>query len=115
MSNLTMPSRTLSPLSKLQQEFDHIVEQILRHPGLPAISSDTVFVMEPAVESWISTESKEFHLAVPLPGIKPEETDVQVHENRVILTAEREEKGEEPGKTFLTENSSGNAYHVRLI
>ncbi len=110
MSNLIVQRRPFRPLADLRKDFDQIVDQVFRHAAIPAISTDTVFALLPATDSWIDAENKEFHLTVPLPGLKPEEVTVQLQGNRLMLTGKREETSEQSGKTFLRHEFSARQF-----
>ncbi len=57
----------------------------------------------------LSETDDEVDVAIDLPGMKPEEIDVHVHNNLLTVTGERKEESEEKGRTFhRVERRSGS-------
>jgi len=114
MSDLTVHTHTLAPLLDLRRDFDHVLDRFFRHPQLSSSSIDNLFTVVPPIESWVDTEDKEFHLTMPLPGLKAADVNVHIQGKRLVLTGEREERREEPGKAFLEREYSKQSF-VRTI
>ena len=57
----------------------------------------------------LSETENSVDVTMDLPGVKPEEIDIQVHGNQLTIRGERKEEQEEKGRTFhRVERSSGS-------
>ncbi len=103
MSDLTVKQRMGTDLLDLKQEFEHIFHHMFNHHFYPAGSAEALVPVIPPIETWIDTADKEFHLTMPLPGIKPEALNVTLQGNRLTFSGEQkdEEKEDKPTKNYL--------------
>jgi HSP20 family protein len=88
----------IKEFNSLRQQIDHLFDDIVREQpqlGIFAKSGETPWT--PAIE--LQETETELSLKAQLPGIKPEELDIQVSENAVFLSGEHQEqkKTEEKG------------------
>jgi HSP20 family protein len=61
----------------------------------------------------LSETDKAFELHVELPGMKPEDVKVEMHDGNLVITGEKHEEQEEQGKTFhRLERRSGSFRRV---
>lgn len=61
----------------------------------------------------LSETDKAFELAVELPGMKPENVKVEMHDGNLVVTGDKHEEQEEQGKTFhRIERRSGSFRRV---
>ena len=97
----TRPSTGLSrffdrdPFRKLQQQMDDLIASFSRElDGGQWPAAD----FHPSLD--VSETEEAIQIRVDLPGIKPEEVDVEVRNNVLQITGERKEEREEKGKTW---------------
>lgn len=109
MSKLTLRGHVLEPLLDIRRDFDHVLDHIFRHHTVPALSADALAVIPP-IETWVDESDKEFHLTMACPGLTPEEVNVHIQGNTLILTGEQEEEAEDSGKTFLQREISTQSF-----
>jgi HSP20 family protein len=88
----------IKEFNNLRQQLDRLFDDIVReqpHFGLLAKAGEAPWT--PAIE--LQETETELLLKAQLPGIKPEELDIQVSENAVFLSGEHQEetKTDEPG------------------
>jgi HSP20 family protein len=80
-------------LDELYKEMDHLVHQFL--------SDDTGSNGRDFVPTLNVAESDNaYEVTVDLPGVKPEDVSVELHENQVTISGKREVEHEEMGRTF---------------
>jgi len=85
-----------------------------RAPGLTSLEQEfpTLFERMFATEEWpwgegfaprtnVAETAEALEVTVELPGMKPEEFHVEVHNHELWVTGEKKEEKEEKGKTFL--------------
>ncbi len=83
----------LRPLNDLYQEVDGLVQHLF---GEDAANGLKDFVPRLNVAE---TESG-YEVTVDLPGLKPEEVQVEVHENQLTVSGKRTAEQEDAGKSF---------------
>lgn len=83
------------PFALLQQEMDDLLTQF-RTAG--AGNGATLAVLSPAVD--VSETNDAIQIRMDVPGMKPEELDIEVSGNTIRIRGEHKEEKEEKGKTF---------------
>lgn len=92
-----MPSRSMMrrepfvDLFDIRRSFDDLFSRYLTAPSLdrwsaPGVRADWV----PAVESYI--DNNQFHVRMPLPGVKPEQVNLQVQGSELSISGERSQE-----------------------
>lgn len=104
MSKLTLRGHVLEPLLDIRRDFDHVLDHIFRHHTVPALSADALAVIPP-IETWVDESDKEFHLTMALPGLTPEEVNVHIQGNTLILTGEQKKKPRIPARRSFNARS----------
>lgn len=92
MSNLVVQENILDKLADLRQEFDRVFDHFLNRPASVAARPGTLMTVVPPIETWVDAEDKEFHLSMPLPGLKPEEINVNLQGNRLTFSGIQKEE-----------------------
>ncbi|HXW13247.1 MAG TPA: Hsp20/alpha crystallin family protein [Terriglobia bacterium] len=110
MPNLLVRGNILDKLSDLRQDFDRVFDHFFKHPGSPTASSETLMAVVPPIETWVDTEDKEFHLTMPLPGLKPEEININLQGNRLTFSGEQKEEQDKTGKHYLEREFSARHF-----
>jgi HSP20 family protein len=82
------------PFRAFQQEMDNLISSFSRDWDGGAVSTDFCPQLD------VSETDDAIHVRVDLPGIKPEEVDVEVRGNVLQINGERKEEREEKGKTW---------------
>jgi HSP20 family protein len=102
----------IKEFNNLRQQLDRVFDDLVReqpHLGLLSKSGETTWT--PAIE--LQETETEMLLKAQLPGIKPEELDIQVSENAVFLAGEhQEEKKTEEKGVFRSEFHYGQFKRV---
>ena len=81
----------IKEFNNLRQQMDKIYDDLAReHPHLGIIDKVKETLWTPAIE--LQETETELLLKAQLPGIKPEDLDIQVSENAVFLSGEHQEE-----------------------
>ena len=83
-----------SPLQTIREEMQDLVAQVLGD------QSPSWFPVSLLPKADISETDHAVEVRMDLPGIKPEEIDIQLSNNLLTVSGERKEEKEEKGKTF---------------
>ena len=86
--------RRSRPLEGIERDMENLMDRFFGTEGRWLETEKLV----PRVN--VSESEKEFEVSVDLPGMKPEEISVEVHEGELWITGEKKEEKEEKGKTF---------------
>lgn len=83
----------LRPLEDFYKEVDHLVQHFL--------SEETPTGNREFVPQLNVTENESaYEVSVDLPGLKPEDVSVEVHENQLTISGKRESEQEDAAKTY---------------
>lgn len=83
------------PFQRLQKQMDDLIASFSQEwDGGPWLPAD----FQPSLD--VSETDEAIQIRVDLPGIKPEEVDVEVRNNVLEITGERKEEREEKGKSW---------------
>jgi HSP20 family protein len=76
-------------LFNFRQDFDEIFNRLMT--GRPVLTEPklTTVGFIPPVEAWIDKETRKFYLHVAVPGIEPNDVNVQVQGNLLTIKGER--------------------------
>ncbi len=84
----------IRPLDDLYREMDGLVQHFF--PEENGINGRRSFL--PTLN--VSENEGGYEVTVDLPGLKPEDVSVELHENELTLSGKREQEEEQKGKTF---------------
>ena len=92
------------PFAAMQREFEELLERFWN----PESSGGELAAISPRVD--VSEDDDSVQVTTDLPGIKPEEVEVELHDNCLVIRAEHhEEKEEKSDKKFhRVERRSGS-------
>jgi HSP20 family protein len=95
MARMFTPWRNRLPLSlgDLPAEFESLLDRFLRNGGTE-VAEQYVPVIN------IAETDKQFEVTADLPGVRPEDVKVELHENELSISGERKSDVEEEGKSF---------------
>ena len=88
----------LAPWDSFRSEFDQFFESFFRDPlGLAEVSFGTA-PWAPSLD--VSESEKEVTVRAELPGVKPEDLDISVAGNMLVLAGEKKESSEREAEGF---------------
>ena len=96
MSRTLRPWRgtALRPLEDLYRDMDSLVQHLFGDENRAAARENFAPSMN------VSETELQYEVSADLPGIKPEEVSVELHEGQLTISGKRESEQEETGKTF---------------
>jgi HSP20 family protein len=87
MAFLTLRQTPLDELFDFRRDFDSIFNRLLTNRTEPRERSR---ISAPPIQAWIDTDKKTYHLRVALPGVNPNEVQVNAQGNTLTISGERE-------------------------
>jgi len=101
MANLTIREHVANDLLDLKQDFERVFNHFFKPHAHAFGTAETFFAVAPPIETWVDTEDKEFHLTIPVPGIKPEALSITLQGNQLTFTGEQKEETDQTRKSYL--------------
>jgi HSP20 family protein len=101
MANLVRRENQFRNLFDCRQDMDEPFNRML---GWSPGSSKQLVPVEPEappVEAWVDKDGKTYHLRVSLPGIEPENVELNIQGNTLSICGEREESRETKDVDYL--------------
>lgn len=101
MTKLAKRESFFEDLFDFRRDFDELFNRLTT--GLP-FSTELVPRMlprVPPVEAWVDSKAKRYHLRVALPGIDPENVQLNLQGNTLTVSAERKESHETKEVNYL--------------
>lgn len=96
MTNSLTPFGTRFDLmDDFRKEFDTLINRFLGETGA---ESTPISGWAPRLD--LSENDTEYHVSIDLPGLKPEEVDVELRHGDLWITGQRQGETEEKGKTW---------------
>lgn len=86
--------RWLEPFASLREEFGDVASNLLGEVG----EAWPRGLMVPSLD--LSETDGDVEVRLDLPGIKPDEIDIQLSDNTLTVSGQRKEEKEEKGKTY---------------
>ena len=110
MNGMTMFNRRGTGLAEdFRKEFDSLFRQFFDVGDGNSRGWQAMFV--PQVN--VAEGEGEYEVTLDLPGMKPEEVNIELHEGHLVISGERREEHEEDGKTWhRLERSTGSFRRV---
>ena len=84
----------IRPLDDLYREMDGLVQHFLGDDAQANVNREFVPHLN------VSENPSGYQVTVDLPGMKPEDVSVEVHDNQLTISGKRQSEKEETGKTF---------------
>src|SRR5262249_16830745 len=112
MANLTV--REHIGLLSLKKEFESVFHHIFKHHVNQTGSTRTLFAVIPPIETWIDAKDEEFHVSVPVRGMKPKALNILLQGNQLTFTGERKDEGGKRQKNYLEREVSYHGF-VRKV
>ncbi|MCA9240075.1 MAG: Hsp20/alpha crystallin family protein [Planctomycetales bacterium] len=89
-----LPDWNRGPLTFFREEMDDLVNRFLPHDD----QANSLFPVTPSLD--LSETDTEVQVRMDLPGVKPEDIDIQLNGNQLRVSGERKEEKEDKGRTY---------------
>jgi HSP20 family protein len=102
MANLSLRDRFFDDLFDLRRDFDQIFNRFFgNRPGISRRDvTETFSALEPPVNASIDKDAKKFVCEIALPGVDPQDVNIQVQGNVLRVSGERKVTNESKGADY---------------
>jgi HSP20 family protein len=101
MSNLARRGIFFGDLFDFRREFDEMFNRLVSEQPWGPVRSISPVPEVPAIDAWVDKEGKNFHVRLALPGVDPQNVQLNVQGNVLSITAERKESRESKDINYL--------------
>ena len=109
MANSNYASRGLSALDEFSSDMERVFDSLLGRTVGSALRASNASKFLPTLD--VTETAAEFQIAVDLPGVKPEDVKVEMHDGKLTVSGHREATSEDKEKNYhRVERSSGSFY-----
>jgi len=106
MANLATRNTRFQDLVDFRRDFDQMFHRLFSSPYSQEEQKGNWAEFAPAVESYIDKDGKQFRCHVMLPGIDPNDVNIQVQGDTLYIRGEREE---------TRENNNADYFHREIV
>ncbi|MBZ5699890.1 MAG: Hsp20 family protein [Acidobacteriia bacterium] len=101
MTNLARRGSFFGDLFDFRREFDEMFNRLLSEQpwGTARLAPSAPEV--PAIDAWVDKEAKNYHVRLALPGVDPQNVQLNVQGNMLSISAERKESRESKDVNYL--------------
>jgi HSP20 family protein len=99
MTNLARRGSFFGDLFDFRREFDEMFNRLLSEQ--PFVRSVPPAPEVPAIDAWVDKEGKNYHVRLALPGVDPQNVQLNVQGNVLSIRAERKESRESKDINYL--------------
>lgn len=106
MTNLARREGFFEDLFGFRREFDELFNRLLSET--PWETERTMLSQRdvPQIEAWVDKEAKKYHMRIALPGIDPQNVQLNVQGDTLSISAERKESRESKEVNYLSRELS---------
>ena len=101
MNNLARRGSFFGDLFDFRREFDEMFNRLLSEQPFSAARSVAPAPEVPAIEAWVDKEGKSYHVRLALPGVDPQNVQLNVQSNVLSISAERKMTRESKDVNYL--------------
>jgi len=101
MNNLARRGSFFGDLFDFRREFDEMFNRMLSEQPWGTARSAVPTPEVPAIDAWVDKEGKSYHVRLALPGVDPQNVQLNVQGNMLSISAERKETRESKDVNYL--------------
>lgn len=101
MAFLMLRGNPLDELFDFRRDFDGLFERMLTGRIGTQARSTAMSVVSPPIQAWVDNEKKAYHLRVALPGINPDEIQIEAQDHIVRISGEDKATKEDKETDYL--------------
>jgi len=107
MTRVSLPARRQGPFEDFSNEIEHMFDSVLGRTFGTMLRNGANEKFLPSID--LAENADSYEVAVDLPGLKPEEVKVELHEGQLVISGKRELSNERKEKNYhYVERSSGS-------
>jgi HSP20 family protein len=101
MANLTRRDNIFDGLFDFRRDFDGIFNRLLTNSASTGQSPATLFATVPPIEARVDTKDNQYHLRVALPGVEPNEVQINLQGNYLTISGEHKSEQEKKDSDYM--------------
>jgi len=106
MNNLARRESFFGDLFDVRRDFDELFNRLLNEQPWATARLVASAPEVPAIEAWVDKEGKNYHVRLALPGVDPQNVQLNVQGNTLAVSAERKESRESKDVNYLRREMS---------
>jgi len=112
MAFLTIRQGPLDDLFDFRRDFDSIFNRLVSNRSEPRQQARTSI---PPIQAWMDNDKKMYHLRVALPGVNPNEVQINAQGNTLTISGEHKASEEEEQADYLLREFSFDRFERTLM
>ena len=100
MADLARRDNVSENLFNFRNNFEQIFNQLVSGSASSAQHGRTL-IAAPPIEAWVDNEQKKYHLSIAIPGVEPNEIQLNLQGNNLSVTGEHKNEDEKKGADYL--------------
>jgi HSP20 family protein len=101
MANLTRRENVFDGLFDFRRDFDGIFNRLLTNTAPTAQNPATLFATVPPIEARVDPKDNQYHLRVALPGVEPNEVQINLQGNYLNVSGEHKSEQEKKDSDYM--------------
>lgn len=101
MANLTRRDNIFDGLFDFRRDFDGIFNRLLTNSSSTGQSPSTLFATVPPIEALVDAKDNRYHLRVALPGVEPNEVQINLQGNYLTISGEHKSEQEKKDSDYM--------------
>ena len=101
MANLIRRENVFDGLFDFRRDFDGIFNRLLTNTAPTAQNPATLFATVPPIEARVDSKDNQYHLRVALPGVEPNEVQINLQGNYLTISGEHKSEQEKKNSDYM--------------
>lgn len=101
MANLIRRDNIFDGLFDFRRDFDGIFNRLLTNTAPAAQNPVTLFATVPPIEARVDSKDNQYHLRVALPGVEPNEVQINLQGNYLTISGEHKSEQEKKNSDYM--------------
>lgn len=114
MADLARRGIQFDDLFDFRHSFDNIFNRMLRTSGTGEPSTMEVVAIPP-IEAWVDSDKKQYHIRVALPGVDPNEVQLEVENNTLTVSGEHKTDQEKTAADYVLKEFSYERFRRQIM
>jgi HSP20 family protein len=117
MANLARRENMFEDLFDFRRNFDDMFNRLLRgsRPGGHGERPRMEIVSIPPVEAWVDSNDKQYHVRIALPGVDPNDVQLNLEGDTLTVSGEHKTDHEKKGVDYLQKEFSYESFQRSIL